>query len=377
MNKEEYWFWLCSIKGLFQPDIKKMLDEFGTPEEIWQAKEGEIRKRVKLSQRQYEALEQSRDKDTFMSELERLKRNNINFIYIESPSFPNALRFLEDCPYCLYVKGNLPDPEVPSVGMVGARACSVYGKEQAENIAGRLALAGIQIISGMALGIDSYSAKAAINAGGKTFAILGGGVDVIYPRENIELYYEIITSGGGIISEYPMGAAPLGWQFPHRNRLICAFSDWLAVIEAAKRSGTLTTASHALDQGMDIYALPGRITDPVSCGCNRLIADGAGIILSAESFAEELSGTCRWKKWKEQYQKSAGPEQINQKIEKIAGELSENAKLIHKNLGSDCVSTDELSLNLKLSASAVCEAVSELELEGFITRINSNLVVRK
>ena len=219
-----------------------------------------------------------------MYRLDKLKADGIRFIYYGSEDYPETLMVLPDKPFSLYVKGKLPDPDIPSAGIVGARNCSGYGKEMTMKFSQALAARGVQIISGMAVDVDSYASKGALESGGKTFAILGSGLDVIYPQQNIELYYQIIMGGGGIISEYPLGTTPVGWHFPHRNRLISAFSDKLLVIEAKRHSGTLSTASHALEQGKDVYALPGRITDPLSEGCNQMIADGAGILLDPEEF---------------------------------------------------------------------------------------------
>ncbi len=284
MTKEEYWFWLCNVKDLYQDSIARLIEVFQDPEEVYKASEDTILKSRAVDKVKARAIVTSKKDHRSQYRLDKLKADKIRFIYYGSEEYPESLLALPDKPFSLYVKGKLPDPDIPSAGIVGARNCSGYGKEMTMKFSQALAARGVQIVSGLAVGVDSYASKGALESGGRTFAILGSGLDVIYPQQNIELYYQIIMGGGGIISEYPLGTTPIGWHFPHRNRLISAFSDKLLVIEAKRHSGTLSTASHALDQGKDVYALPGRITDPLSEGCNQMIADGAGILLDPETF---------------------------------------------------------------------------------------------
>ena len=221
-----------------------------------------------------------------------------------------------------------------------------------------LAANSVQIISGMAAGVDAYASQGAIEAGGKTFVILGSGVDVIYPAQNIELYYQIILNGGGVISEYPMGTQPCGWQFPFRNRLISAFSDKLLIIEARKKSGTLSTAAHALSQGKDIYALPGRVTDPLSEGCNSLISEGAGILTDPAYIIEEFYGT------KGKYMSAALTgrkyEGANEKIRKIFEVLSYEPKNVDMIMSQCAMSYEETAAALaEMELDGLCEQISE------------------
>ncbi len=193
----------------------------------------------------------------------------------------------EHKPLWFFVKGEMPSDEVPSVAIVGARNCTGYGKSMAKEIAYDLTKAGVQVISGMARGIDSYSHIGALNAGGKTFAVLGCGPDICYPKENINMYSDIVKNGG-VISEYVPGTMPLAMQFPQRNRIISGLSDRVIVIEAREKSGSLITVEWALEQGKDVMALPGRTTDSLSTGCNRLIKSGAALITSAKDVLEEM-----------------------------------------------------------------------------------------
>ena len=288
MTENELWFWLCSAKGIYQDAIGRLLSVFGSVRGIYDCSLSDLIKADAIRKEQAQSLMDEKKNGNFLSRYEKMKKAGIDFIHFGSEDFPKRLSAIPAHPYCLYVRGRLPDPNLFSCAIVGARACSEYGKKEAVIFSSALAANGVQIISGMASGIDSTAQRAALDSSGMTFAVLGGGVDVIYPAENTALYYRIIEEGGGIISEYPPGCAPLAWQFPHRNRIISGLSDKLLIMEARKRSGTLSTARHALDQGKDIYALPGRITDPLSAGCNELIYDGAGILTGPDEILNDF-----------------------------------------------------------------------------------------
>jgi len=212
----------------------------------------------------------------------------IKCLTIEDSNFPDRLRKLSGMPKKLYYIGNLPDPKKPAAAVVGARMCSPYGRCQAFKYARTMASYGVQIISGMARGIDAEGHKGALDTDTPTFAVLGSGVDVCYPNSNRWLYQRILEKGGGIISELPPGSPPVNWAFPARNRIISGLAEVVVIAEAKKKSGSLITAEHALEQGKDIYVFPGRTTDALSYGCNALIQQGAGIILSVEEFLKQL-----------------------------------------------------------------------------------------
>lgn len=201
--------------------------------------------------------------------------------------YPIRLRQLPGMPSCLYVNGRLPQEGVATVGIVGARNCSGYGRQIAWEYAKIFSDYGVQVISGMAVGIDGESHRGALQGRTPTFAVLGCGIDVCYPRENRELF-EQIPQMGGMISEYPPGIPPIGRNFPARNRIISGLSDVLLVVEARKKSGSLITVDFALEQGKSVFAVPGRVTDALSEGCNYLITQGAGVALSPEMVLNEL-----------------------------------------------------------------------------------------
>lgn len=204
--------------------------------------------------------------------------------------YPAVLREIRRPPARLYLRGKLPEPDRPAVAIIGARRCSSYGRDMARLFAGALSAAGVQIISGMAAGIDGIAQRAALETGGVSFGVLGCGTDLCYPAGNRDLY-EALLEKGGLLSEYPAGTPPVSGHFPARNRIISALSDAVLVIEAKERSGTLITVDFALEQGRDVYALPGRLTDGWSAGCNRLIRQGAGIALTPDDILEALMGS--------------------------------------------------------------------------------------
>ncbi|MDY4692439.1 MAG: DNA-processing protein DprA [Blautia sp.] len=202
--------------------------------------------------------------------------------------YPDKIKNYPSMPEKIYVKGSLPSPDLPTVAVVGARMCSPYGRLQAFRYAKELSMAGVQIISGMALGIDSEGHKGALEGKMPTFAVLGNGVDICYPAGNRRLYERILWENGGIISEYPPGFTARKWCFPARNRLISALCDAVLVVEAKENSGSLITAGFALEQGKMVFAIPGSVDDSLSMGCHKLIYDGAGIAYKPEIVLEEL-----------------------------------------------------------------------------------------
>ena len=202
--------------------------------------------------------------------------------------YPERRMPFADMPSRLFVRGALPADEQKTAAIVGARICTAYGKSQAAFFAQVLAANGVAVISGLACGIDAAAHEGALRGKGKTFAVLGCGVDICYPKQIYPLMRRMLENGGGVLSEFPPGAEPLPWHFPIRNRVISALADVVLVIEAKEKSGSLITADYALEQGKTVFALPGRTTDATSRGCNRLIAQGAEIAISPETILEEL-----------------------------------------------------------------------------------------
>ncbi len=243
-----------------------------------------------LTEKQRHEILYSRDVAEIRERLLDADKKQIRFCLKTDPVFPDSLKAIPDPPAALFYIGDLPDPEASCVSVVGARMCSEFGRRFTMRLAGRIAECGVPVISGMAMGIDSAAHAGALQAGGRTYAVLGGGCDVCYPRSSAGLYRNILENGG-ILSEYPPGIRPLPYMFPERNRLISGLSGMLIVVEARERSGSLITVDCALEQGRDVYAVPGRVDDALSRGCNRLIDQGAGILYDIDIFLEN-SGFC-------------------------------------------------------------------------------------
>lgn len=245
---DKYNLWMCSIPDIGRESIRKLLMYFEDAKEVFKAPDTEIQKCIFLEEGTREAVLRSRKKWNFERAEHEIKEKGIRFISFENPLYPERLKSLPDYPYGLFLKGRLPEEDRLSVAIIGARKCSAYGKRMAEEIAEELSWAGVQIISGMAYGVDGYAQSAALDAGGSSFAVLGSGADVCYPDGNWRLYEELCERGG-IISEYPPGTPPISWHFPMRNRIVSGLADAVIVVEAKERSGSLITADLALDQG--------------------------------------------------------------------------------------------------------------------------------
>ena len=283
----KYAYWLANIPGIGNAKIRHMYEEAVCAQEIYELPLSQLKKIEGLTEADIKSIHASKlhwelDKQWF-----DLMEQGIGFVSAEQEHFPEKLQNIPDAPYALYYVGNLPEENRKTVSIVGARGRSTYGSEVAQKLAKALAEHGVLVVSGLAKGIDSDAHKGALEGQGDTFAVLGCGVNVCYPRENRYLYQKIMEHGG-ILSEYPPGTQPIAGYFPARNRIISGLSDCVVVIEARERSGSLITADFAMEQGRDVYALPGRITDTLSMGCNKLIKQGAGIVQSVEDFLADL-----------------------------------------------------------------------------------------
>ena len=285
LTENDYALWLFNIRGIGNKAIDKLLCGDRTCKEIYSMDKKELS--MILSPKQVESLMKSRNVWDFEKERRKLENNGIRFISRIDDEYPEKLKNIADPPFALYVKGRLPDPERPSVAIIGARMCSEYGRYMARQLGRGLAFAGVQVISGMARGIDGISQKAALQAGGQSYGVVGCGVDVCYPDENRDVYEELCLSGG-VISEFPPGTEPKASFFPLRNRIISALSDVVVVVEARRKSGTQITVDTALEQGKEVLVCPGRLTDRLSDGCNYLISQGAGVVIDVNDVIDRL-----------------------------------------------------------------------------------------
>lgn len=313
LENKKYWIWFSLIKGLGCVRKNNLLKIYGTPEEIYKLSKRELLKVDGIGEETVTNIIEAKNEKILNYHIKYMKENNIDIIHICEKSYPQLLKQIYDAPVSLFIRGNKEILNGKSIGVVGCRDCTDYGKKAAKYFAYNLSKEkSVNIVSGLAKGVDSYAHWGSVGANiecestkncgkkqescgkinddcgklkndcGKTIAILGNGLDMIYPKENIELANEIIRNGGAIISEYPCGTKPDKMNFPARNRIISGLSKGIIVIEAKEKSGTLITVDFALEQGRDVFVVPGNINSINSVGTNDLIKQGAKIVTSYE-----------------------------------------------------------------------------------------------
>jgi DNA processing protein len=287
------WLALHLVPGMGPVTCNKLVDHFGSPDKVLSASISELTAVCRLRQESLTALSDKGRQDLValaQKEIEQAVKKDITIIACDDPLYPPLLKNIHDPPVVLYVQGNLETLSTKGIGIVGSRASTHYGKEIAEHMANSLARQGFTIISGMALGIDTEAHKGALTAEGLTIAVLGCGLDIVYPPSNSRLHDHIVSTGA-VVSEYPFGTKPESFRFPARNRIISGLSLGVVVVEAATRSGSLITAKHALDQGRDVFAVPGRIDSVKSAGTHSLLQQGAKLVHSVNDIVEEFPAT--------------------------------------------------------------------------------------
>jgi len=284
-----YWVGFNRVRGIGPARLRALLDAFGGIEDAWNASADALRQ-VGLDRRSITNLLEARRELDLSKELALLQSAGISVLTWEDPGYPARLLNIGDPPPVLYVLGELREEDEWAVAVVGTRTASAYGREAARVLASDLARAGITIVSGLARGIDAQAHQAALEAGGRTIAVLGSGLDVIYPWEHRKLAEQVVAHGA-LVSEYALGTKPEASNFPPRNRIISGLSRGVLVVEAGDQSGALITADFAAEQGRDVFAVPGNIFQRGSRGTNKLIRDGAQPVLSANDVLEALNLT--------------------------------------------------------------------------------------
>ena len=283
------WVWLAQRKGLSAQTRLALLSRFGTAENIYCADPEELLLTEDMDAQQLETLT-DRDASEADRILEACQRLGVRIITIADGAYPERLKNLYDPPILLYCRGELPLlDERLAVAVVGTRDCTPYGERCAEKLGYGLSRGGATVVTGLAKGIDAAAARGALRAGGKPVGVLGNGVDVCYPRENAYLYDDL-AAAGALLSEYPPGTEPAAPHFPARNRILAGLCAATLVVEAPEKSGALITAASALEQGRDVFAVPGPVDAPKSAGCNALIRNGAVLVSEAEDLLREYEG---------------------------------------------------------------------------------------
>lgn len=283
----KYWIWFSSLVKVPLKKRLGLLKYFTDPAYIWEAGENELKSLGFLTPCIISRITDKETRREVNTLIERLYRCDACAVTLHDPAYPQMLKHIADPPVVLFVRGKLVKDEI-CVSVVGSRRATHYGLEMARKLSGELARHSVTVVSGLARGIDSKAHLGALEGGGRTIAVLGCGVDVVYPPENSGLMDRIISSGA-VISEFLPGTGPMPYNFPARNRIISGLSRGVAIVEAGGRSGSLITADFALEQGRDVYAVPGNINSVNSLGTNRLIRDGAIIVTGAGDILDELN----------------------------------------------------------------------------------------
>ena len=382
MSSLKYWLWLAELRGLSNQTRLALLRHFGTPEDVFYADAGEILLTEGITREQASLLENHdlSGADAILADCQRL---GLQILTIQDAAYPARLQNIYDPPCLLYVKGHLPAlDEEAAVTVVGTRSCTPYGIACAEKLGYGLASAGAVVVSGLAKGVDAAASRGALLAGGVPVAVTGSGLDVYYPAENRDLY-EDIAAAGVLLSEYPPGTEPDGRHFPVRNRILSGLSVATLVVEAPARSGALITAGTALEQGRDVFAVPGPIDAPTSAGCNRLIQEGAGLVTDAwdilREYADRFPAKLRREELREpprtlgyqarQERKKPEPKAVPPALDLTGGDLSltdDQIALLRLLDSEEPILADDLIEKSGIPTRRVLSALTVLEIDNLV-----------
>lgn len=351
MDNLRYWLGFNLVRGIGPVRMQMLLDVFGDVKSAWEAPEQALYA-VKLGRRAHRNLLQVRHEVDLDAVIRHVERVGVHVLTWDSTDYPALLRNIPDAPPVLFVRGEITPADEWAVALVGTRKATVYGREVAHRLAGDLAHSGVTVISGLARGVDSVAHKATLEAGGRTIAVLGSGVDYIYPAEHRKLAEEIVETGA-LVSDFPLGTRPEASNFPARNRIISGLSLGTIVIEAGLRSGALITADFALDQGREVFAVPGSILSPASVGCNRLLRDGAHVITEVNDVLETLH-----------------LDHVSEKLmaRKILPDNETEATIL-EHLSAEPVHLDALARGTELPVEVVSSTLVMMELKGMARQV--------
>jgi DNA processing protein len=364
MDRSSLYWWLAlnRIPGVGQVIFKRLLDRFGSPEAVFQAARGELLEIEGIRRHSVQAVLRFRPDPEIERELEELDRLEIGVLILTDPLYPSMLAHIPDPPPFLYYRGRPAPEDGRSIAIVGSRLSSPYGIKITERLAWSLAKHPLTVVSGMARGIDSAAHRGALMAEGRTVAVLGSGLDVIYPAENKKLFEEIVESGL-VCSEYPPGTLPERQHFPARNRIISGMSLGAVIVEATQHSGSLITARLALEQGREVFAVPGSVESFKSSGTHRLIKQGAKLAEHAGDILEEFPYLYS--------ELQAGG--VETPLEPV---LPSDQKKIWDSLSHDPLHVDQISRETRLGTGLLLSLLLEMELRGIVKQLPGKLFVR-
>lgn len=359
-KKIQSWLALSLVPGMGPVTCNKLVAHFGSPEKVLAASSSNLTAVASLRKESLAALSgegRQHLEELANKEIERAAEKNIAIIPCDDPLYPALLKNIHDPPVVLYVLGAPELLTCRGMGIVGSRAATHYGKDIAQQMAGSLSRQGFTIISGLALGIDTAAHNGALAAEGKTIAVLGCGLDIVYPPSNHNLYKRI-ASAGAVVSEYPLGTKPDSFRFPARNRIISGLSLGIVVVEAANRSGSLITASHALEQGREVFAVPGRIDSVKSAGTHTLLQQGAKLVHSINDIVEEFPANV--------FQQSVEEAGMEEDEQVFFENLSQEEAELFEFIGVYPRTFDEIIKDSGFTAQRINEVLLLLELKGMV-----------
>lgn len=350
---------LHTIDGLGSVRLLKLFQYFGEGKRIWEAKEREL-KGLGIPDKVIGAVKQAKIDLVPERYFETLLHSKIKILTLCDNEYPKLLQEITTPPFILYYKGHFPTL-THSIGIVGTRKATGYGKAVTQNLTTELVKSGFVIVSGLARGVDTIAHKSCIESNGKTIAVLGGGLNKIYPPENIPLADDIAYNFGCVLSEFPPDYPHLAGNFPARNRIIAGLSQAVLVTEAAEDSGSLITARFAADQGKDVFAVPGPINSTLSQGPLSLIKDGAKLVTSVDDILSELGVS------------KNGNKEINAEV---LNQLSDLERLVLELLSLESKHLDELSRELKITSAQISAILIKLEISGLVKNLGSGVYTK-
>jgi len=356
---------LAMISGVGPRLRKALLAEFGSAAAVLAAAPADLRQVPGIGAELTRRIAVARTEIDVQAEMDRCAAEGISILAENMPEYPRSLREIHDPPGILFVRGEIRPTDALAVAIVGSRHATHYGLTMAERLAGSLARSGITVVSGLARGIDGAAHRGALAAGGRTLAVLGSGLANIYPPEHAELAAEVAKSGA-VISEMPPDSPPVGGAFPQRNRIISGLSLGVLVVEASTNSGALITARHAMEQGREVYAVPGRIDNRLSRGCHRLIRDGAKLVETVDDILEELGPLVA-------PTQSGDGAIVHHPAELLLNEIEQQ---VLAKITGEPTTIDAVVIASGLPISQVLSTISVLEMRHIIRRISGNLIAR-
>tara|TARA_B100000927_G_scaffold88917_2_gene71867 strand:- start:8362 stop:9480 length:1119 start_codon:yes stop_codon:yes gene_type:complete len=363
MTSKEAFLALNLLPGIGPIRVRQLLKVFKEPAEILETSEKNLQQVAGIGAEIARSIRSWETLVDLAEEKRRIAEHEISLITLEDDEYPTALREIHDPPFLLYLRGNLEPNDAAAIGIVGSRRMTHYGREQARKLSFQLARAGFTIISGLARGIDTAAHEAALAAEGRTIAVLGSGIGNIYPPEN-DVLADRIAENGAVISEFPVLYVPDKQSFPLRNRIVSGMSEGLLVVEAPARSGSLITASQAMEQGRTVFAVPGPIDRPTSEGCNRLIRDGATLVSSGQDVINDLSTGLNSLNLE-----FASPKHPRANHSSILDSLDDQQSKILDELEKGEQTIDTLSEAIHAPASTVSASLLQLEMKHLIKQL--------